>query len=150
MLRRLCRPVSYKRNHSTPHPVPAPTILCFAPLWIVTAGRYHPERAHNKASCYQLEASMVVRRSNVHMQPPDRTAIPRAQPQLPMETLQHYLTGRDIAIYAGTVVLPVSSSSLHLLHSLSSRPPVDCDSSCLLYTSPSPRDRQKSRMPSSA
>ena len=24
------------------------------------------------------------------------------------------------------------------------------DSSCLLYTSPSPRDRQKSRMPSSA
>ena len=26
----------------------------------------------------------------------------------------------------------------------------DGDSSCLLYTSPSPRDRQKSRMPSSA
>ena len=25
-----------------------------------------------------------------------------------------------------------------------------CGSSCLLYTSPSPRDRQKSRMPSSA
>ena len=28
--------------------------------------------------------------------------------------------------------------------------PVVCDGSCLLYTSPSPRDRQKSRMPSSA
>ena len=27
---------------------------------------------------------------------------------------------------------------------------VDEDGSCLLYTSPSPRDRQKSRMPSSA
>ena len=27
---------------------------------------------------------------------------------------------------------------------------MDADSSCLLYTSPSPRDRQKSRMPSSA
>ena len=26
----------------------------------------------------------------------------------------------------------------------------DMDSACLLYTSPSPRDRQKSRMPSSA
>ena len=27
---------------------------------------------------------------------------------------------------------------------------IDVDNSCLLYTSPSPRDRQKSRMPSSA
>ena len=27
---------------------------------------------------------------------------------------------------------------------------IDPNSSCLLYTSPSPRDRQKSRMPSSA
>ena len=27
---------------------------------------------------------------------------------------------------------------------------VACDINCLLYTSPSPRDRQKSRMPSSA
>ena len=26
----------------------------------------------------------------------------------------------------------------------------NCDNTCLLYTSPSPRDRQKSRMPSSA
>ena len=26
----------------------------------------------------------------------------------------------------------------------------ECDNCCLLYTSPSPRDRQKSRMPSSA
>ena len=30
-------------------------------------------------------------------------------------------------IYAGTVVLPVSSSSLRLLHSLPSRAPVDCN-----------------------
>ena len=28
--------------------------------------------------------------------------------------------------------------------------PITFDNSCLLYTSPSPRDRQKSRMPSSA
>ena len=27
---------------------------------------------------------------------------------------------------------------------------IECPSTCLLYTSPSPRDRQKSRMPSSA
>ena len=27
---------------------------------------------------------------------------------------------------------------------------LDCHGGCLLYTSPSPRDRQKSRMPSSA
>ena len=27
---------------------------------------------------------------------------------------------------------------------------IDLDEACLLYTSPSPRDRQKSRMPSSA
>ena len=27
---------------------------------------------------------------------------------------------------------------------------IDIDNSCLLYTSPSPRDREKSRMPSSA
>ncbi|WP_460366153.1 hypothetical protein [Staphylococcus aureus] len=26
----------------------------------------------------------------------------------------------------------------------------DCDSTCLLYTSPSPRDTERSRMPSSA
>ena len=31
--------------------------------------------------------------------------------------------------------------------SIANQPPCDC---CLLYTSPSPRDRQKSRMPSSA
>ena len=30
------------------------------------------------------------------------------------------------------------------------RPPFDLPEACLLYTSPSPRDRQKSRMPSSA
>ena len=29
-------------------------------------------------------------------------------------------------------------------------PNLKCKSPCLLYTSPSPRDRQKSRMPSSA
>ena len=29
-------------------------------------------------------------------------------------------------------------------------PVTTCDKACLLYTSPSPRDRQKSRMPSSA
>ena len=38
-----------------------------------------------------------------------------------------------------------NGSPLHFLH-----PDMDENNNCLLYTSPSPRDRQKSRMPSSA
>ena len=37
---------------------------------------------------------------------------------------------------------PFEKATVHFL--------VNCDIACLLYTSPSPRDRQKSRMPSSA
>ena len=42
----------------------------------------------------------------------------------------------------------VTDVTAHTCH-LSWKPPAD-DGGCLLYTSPSPRDRQKSRMPSSA
>ena len=41
-----------------------------------------------------------------------------------------------------------SSSSINMLPSMT--PPTSPNTPCLLYTSPSPRDRQKSRMPSSA
>ena len=38
----------------------------------------------------------------------------------------------------------------HVITDLFQNPDKDLEKSCLLYTSPSPRDRQKSRMPSSA
>ena len=45
-------------------------------------------------------------------------------------------------------------SMMNMLQNMSSAgdatPPGDAIDACLLYTSPSPRDRQKSRMPSSA
>ena len=67
----------------------------------------------------------------------------------------------------GTVVQPqgppvvtagwIDDSQLNNTSIVDGRPPtapnewiIDVDSACLLYTSPSPRDRQKSRMPSSA
>ena len=45
----------------------------------------------------------------------------------------------------------ISTSPLHMKHKLNMSPEDVYESiGCLLYTSPSPRDRQKSRMPSSA
>ena len=44
--------------------------------------------------------------------------------------------------------LEITSSALQALNGQSAYPELDVD--CLLYTSPSPRDREKSRMPSSA
>ena len=41
-------------------------------------------------------------------------------------------------------------ASLGALQNIARQGGLDLQSSCLLYTSPSPRDRQKSRMPSSA
>ena len=46
----------------------------------------------------------------------------------------------DISVTAGAVFVPLDVGTLFS----------DADGDCLLYTSPSPRDRQKSRMPSSA
>ena len=44
------------------------------------------------------------------------------------------------------------SAPIELLHVIDRLPEIaaDVDRSCLLYTSPSPRDRTRSRMPSSA
>ena len=46
----------------------------------------------------------------------------------------------------GPIPLPTKRKIYCVLRS----PHVDKDSSCLLYTSPSPRDKRQSRMPSSA
>ena len=59
-----------------------------------------------------------------------------------------YLKNTDVIIHAGDICSTAIISDLHRY----------CDqvymvagnNDCLLYTSPSPRDRQKSRMPSSA
>ena len=45
---------------------------------------------------------------------------------------------------------PSDSALFDNVINIPSDPDIDNSSSCLLYTSPSPRDRQKSRMPSSA
>ena len=58
--------------------------------------------------------------------------------------------GRGLALHAAklqmnVVLMDLNADGLNETHSLMTQCP-----SCLLYTSPSPRDRQKSRMPSSA
>ena len=45
--------------------------------------------------------------------------------------------------------MPERIQRMHYLYDNGPKPK-HLDNSCLLYTSPSPRDRQKSRMPSSA
>ena len=49
---------------------------------------------------------------------------------------------------SGGHVIPAITIYNHLKHTHETL--ISTDISCLLYTSPSPRDRQKSRMPSSA
>ena len=60
-----------------------------------------------------------------------------------------YLNWQEIESIAedkrSTVIWPFGAVEQHGPHL-----PLATDSICLLYTSPSPRDRQKSRMPSSA
>ena len=46
--------------------------------------------------------------------------------------------------------MQVRMAALRVLAVLGQNDLVDAANGCLLYTSPSPRDRQKSRMPSSA
>ena len=59
--------------------------------------------------------------------------------------------GRGLALHAAklqmnVVLMDLNKDGLSETHSLMA----DCPSICLLYTSPSPRDRTRSRMPSSA
>ena len=65
-----------------------------------------------------------------------------------MFELQFFLIG---IIQGVTEFLPISSSGhLVLFAQLTNWEDQGLFTDCLLYTSPSPRDRQKSRMPSSA
>jgi hypothetical protein len=60
------------------------------------------------------------------------------------ETLSHLVRGGDIVVTMGAGDIGGAAGRLHdFLCGQAEQP-------CLLYTSPSPRDRQKSRMPSSA
>ena len=61
------------------------------------------------------------------------------------------LTGPS-GVGKGTVVKEILGKEKNFWLSISAttREPRDGEKDCLLYTSPSPRDRQKSRMPSSA
>ena len=59
--------------------------------------------------------------------------------------------GKEIVTPDGTVILPVSRVSFGFGSGGGDLPSSQKELfGCLLYTSPSPRDRQKSRMPSSA
>ena len=55
----------------------------------------------------------------------------------------HTIAGRSMLQHVLDVASAISASSVHVVIGHGA-------DSCLLYTSPSPRDRQKSRMPSSA
>ena len=70
---------------------------------------------------------------------PDRVALQDVTGQMVM--LQFMQAGLK------SVALP---STVHCDHLIQARSEGKEDTNCLLYTSPSPRDRQKSRMPSSA
>ena len=66
-----------------------------------------------------------------------------------------HLQTKDILIEKGTIVkigknLSGSKNIIEVKNLCVSDGWIDLFSVCLLYTSPSPRDRQKSRMPSSA
>ena len=59
--------------------------------------------------------------------------------------MQHILLGLDLTSLASPPYRPLYTAGTH-----AKAADLEWDGSCLLYTSPSPRDRQKSRMPSSA
>ena len=57
-----------------------------------------------------------------------------------------YHAGKDDPIYSGSFTF----TSNPKIQKYDDKNTSEQESNCLLYTSPSPRDRQKSRMPSSA
>ena len=58
--------------------------------------------------------------------------------------------GNGVVIALGAVIQINVKIGHHVIVNTSASIDHDCIIGCLLYTSPSPRDRQKSRMPSSA
>ena len=60
-------------------------------------------------------------------------------------TLAFFANANEIAEAKNSLKTSVNSATNKIIPGIS-----DDESTCLLYTSPSPRDRQKSRMPSSA
>ena len=75
------------------------------------------------------------------------TRIPPVEPAAPKPTW-HVATSITMALPTERIQSPIGQQDTLLEESWDQS--VDPLSSCLLYTSPSPRDRQKSRMPSSA
>ena len=71
--------------------------------------------------------------------------------QLKIGDTFHPYKGNDFIVEI-TSISPygTSNDSLIIGHDKDQGCPIVMDKVCLLYTSPSPRDRQKSRMPSSA
>ena len=102
----------------------------------------HPQirRRHNTADAIALQNS----RSMKFQQPVDISTI---NPQAPQD---------DTIVSSGGSMVGVANLTLpgDFAHMTLGAPPVSIEgnniTTCLLYTSPSPRDRQKSRMPSSA
>ena len=75
----------------------------------------------------------------------------------PMTQFEVYRIGPEIKIGAfdisftnASLFMVISSLAILIIFNLGSKKNSMLPNNCLLYTSPSPRDRQKSRMPSSA
>jgi putative ABC transport system permease protein len=75
-------------------------------------------------------------------------AIANALAALSGALMCQYQRFADVSMGSGTVVVGIASVILGLTIFAKAR--IQGSTACLLYTSPSPRDRQKSRMPSSA
>ena len=66
------------------------------------------------------------------------------------QAIPYVIDGRDVLGVAQTGTGKTAAFSLPMLHRLGQQPRRDSRKVCLLYTSPSPRDKRQSRMPSSA
>ena len=84
------------------------------------------------------------------MTTPDENPITRTSPQRMTKGI--LIVAITLAV-GGAIIIPYWQTMIHNAPAASTikhEPPETETGTCLLYTSPSPRDRQKSRMPSSA
>ena len=87
--------------------------------------------------------------NEVHLFPDDRGRFGDFGGKFIPETLMAAVADLDDAYRTAKANPDFQERLGHLLHTYAGRPTA-LYFACLLYTSPSPRDRQKSRMPSSA